>query len=237
MNPHYDIFISYRRSDGAEVAQVVRHALQERGYHVFLDVRDLAGGPFDQALEKVIGETPDFVPILSRLAIQSDKPETDWFLKEVELALSANRNICPISTGALDLSQSQQLPAPLDRLRTHHTISYSHDYCDAAIDRLCQMLTKPPRKKTHGFKFLWGIGNWRTEITFGISLLAVCFMVGIVGLVGRQVRDVFYRNTITLGGPDASGGTATIPTDSMSSFDSSKNLGGTNNFDSRTGNK
>ena len=173
----YDIFISYRRADGSELAQVLHQALQERGYKVFLDVRDLPTGDFDESLGIVIKSAPDFIPILTHSALFPREVEKDWFLEEISLALSSNRNICPIKPGAVDWAKYKGLPAPLERLRQHQTITYSHEYCDEVVDRLCQMLSKRPRKKMLGVRFMLGVGDWSKTITIGISFLSILLLV------------------------------------------------------------
>ena len=46
MNQTFDVFISYRRSDGTELAKAVRDYLTSRGLRVFLDTRELIDGQF-----------------------------------------------------------------------------------------------------------------------------------------------------------------------------------------------
>ena len=41
MNKSYDIFISYRRSDGKLLARLLKESLEKRGYRVFLDMDEL----------------------------------------------------------------------------------------------------------------------------------------------------------------------------------------------------
>lgn len=71
-----------------------------------------------------------------------------------------------------------------------------------------------------------------TEYLIVLAIVAVAAIL-IVGLFGKQIKDVFYRNTSTLGGTDANGGNASTitasaqsaaaSTENMSTFDSQKN--------------
>jgi len=71
-----------------------------------------------------------------------------------------------------------------------------------------------------------------TEYLIILAIVAIAAIL-IVGLFGKQIKDVFYRSTSTLGGTDAGGGnasaitasasTAAASTENMSSFDSGKN--------------
>lgn len=70
-----------------------------------------------------------------------------------------------------------------------------------------------------------------TEYLIILAIVAIA-AIAIVGMFGAQIKDVFYRNTSTLGGTDAAGGNSSAITsassgadtgNSMSSFDNNKN--------------
>ena len=46
MKQKYDIFISYRRTDGAQYARILQLMLAQRGYKVFIDYDELTDGKF-----------------------------------------------------------------------------------------------------------------------------------------------------------------------------------------------
>ena len=89
MNQMFDVFISYRRSNGGtELANVVRNYLTSRGLRVFLDTRELIDGQyFDTQLRERLIETPNYVLIATPEAFQFRKGE-DWVLEEIKLAVS-----------------------------------------------------------------------------------------------------------------------------------------------------
>lgn len=74
-----------------------------------------------------------------------------------------------------------------------------------------------------------------TEYLIILAIVAIA-AIAIVGLFGKQIKDVFYRNTSTLGGVDANGGSGSAigsaaqatasTTENMSSFDKGKNSAG-----------
>ena len=64
----YDIFISYRREGGDKYARTIQQAL-EKQYRVFLDFDELKDGVFDQRIIDAITESPVFLLILSRGAL------------------------------------------------------------------------------------------------------------------------------------------------------------------------
>lgn len=50
----YDIFISYRREDGAQYARIVQLLLEHEGFSVFLDYEELKDGQFGDKIENAI---------------------------------------------------------------------------------------------------------------------------------------------------------------------------------------
>ena len=43
---NFDVFVSYRRSDGKDIARILNLAFKNAGYRCFLDYNDLEGGIF-----------------------------------------------------------------------------------------------------------------------------------------------------------------------------------------------
>ncbi|MBQ5544704.1 MAG: toll/interleukin-1 receptor domain-containing protein, partial [Clostridia bacterium] len=88
MKEQFDVFISYRRSDGAELAKAVRDYLTSRGLRVFLDTRELIDGQFfDTQLPERVIETPNYVLIATPEAFKFRDGE-DWVREEMKLAVS-----------------------------------------------------------------------------------------------------------------------------------------------------
>lgn len=61
----YDIFISYRREGGKELARSLKSELERRGYRVFLDFDELNDGIFDRRIMEAIDASPIFMVLLS----------------------------------------------------------------------------------------------------------------------------------------------------------------------------
>ena len=57
----YQVFVSYRRATGENLAQLLAYRLKEDGYSVFLDVESLRSGKFNTQLFSVIEECQDFL--------------------------------------------------------------------------------------------------------------------------------------------------------------------------------
>ena len=132
------VFISYRRDGGAEVARAVSVALKVRGLAVILDVEDLRAGPFDSELLARIDETTAVVLILSKGALDRRTDATDWVRAEISHALRTGKRVVPVRMPAF--AMPQDLPDDLLQLALQNSVNYSHEYFDASIDRIIELL-------------------------------------------------------------------------------------------------
>ena len=78
MHTSYDIFISYRRTTGAQYARIIQLMLTQRGYKVFLDYDELKDGVFGKRIKAAINEAPVFILMLSKGALDRCSQEGDW---------------------------------------------------------------------------------------------------------------------------------------------------------------
>uniref|UniRef100_T1IWY7 TIR domain-containing protein n=1 Tax=Strigamia maritima TaxID=126957 RepID=T1IWY7_STRMM len=88
---NFDIFVSYRRATGKDLASLLKVYLEElkhldgkRNYTVFLDVRNLESGLFDEQLLEVIKNAPIFILLLTPNSLDrcfNDVEENDWIHK------------------------------------------------------------------------------------------------------------------------------------------------------------
>ena len=163
-NQKYDVYISYRRDGGYEVARLVHDALTKRGYRVFLDVDSLRSGPFDKQLYDVIDSAQDFVLILSKNALDRCKNEGDWVREEIQKAIQSGKNIIPFIQR--DFTWPAPMPDGMEELPTIQGIPSSMDYFDAVIDTLAGMLKAKPQ-------------NNRGKIIVAIVILIAVILAGL----------------------------------------------------------
>ena len=78
----YDVFISYRRPDGACVARQIEGALANHGLRPFLDLSDLCRGHFEFPLLKRVAKTPNFLIVLTPGALDRCRENGDWLRKK-----------------------------------------------------------------------------------------------------------------------------------------------------------
>lgn len=93
----YDIFISYRREGGREIARTIKSHLDAHGFSAFLDFDELKDGVFDERIINAIDEAPVFMFILSKRSLDRCVNEDDWVRKEIEYAASKGKHIIPVN--------------------------------------------------------------------------------------------------------------------------------------------
>lgn len=98
-NERYDAFISYRRETGSDLASLLKIQLENTHHkRIFLDVKELQVGRFDEMLLSRIEETPNFILILSKDSLDRCTIKTDWLKREIMQAINTGRNIIPVLT-------------------------------------------------------------------------------------------------------------------------------------------
>lgn len=76
-----DVFVSYRRSNGSQLASLLKVHLQLRGFTVFIDVERLEAGKFDNNLLQSIRRSKHFLLVLTPQALDrciADAECKDW---------------------------------------------------------------------------------------------------------------------------------------------------------------
>ena len=94
---NFDVFISYRRSDGTDKARILDLAFGIDDCRTFLDFKSLGVGAFDKRLEDAVLDAPIFIMVLTPDYFARCNEEGDWVRKEIELALDNNKIIIPIN--------------------------------------------------------------------------------------------------------------------------------------------
>lgn len=108
----YDVFVSYRRSDGSELAEKVASALRERGLSVFFDTEEiLHGEDFTRRIEGALRQAPNYLLIATPDVFRFRTQEKDWVLEEMCIA-------CENYAGDLDKRRTFTLVAPQYVYRT-----------------------------------------------------------------------------------------------------------------------
>lgn len=183
----YDIFISYRRVGGEHSARMIRDSLTEAGYDVFFDVESMRSGNFNTKLYSVIDECTDFVLILSPDALDRCSDEKDWVRREVEYAISKNKNIVPILLRGFTFDC--ELPDSLKSLPQYNGIEASTEFFDAFIEKLRKFLkSKPSPIKTVTHNSLL-----KKTLPVLISLALIACVIFGINLISDRLSGIYPR--------------------------------------------
>lgn len=134
----YDVFISYRRDGGFEMARLLYDHLKLTGLNPFFDLEELHAGQFNEKLYREIESSANFLLVLPPHSLDRCKNEDDWVRLEIEHAIKENKNIVPVMMN--DFVWPENLPESLKKLPLYNGVKISRDYFDASISRILTML-------------------------------------------------------------------------------------------------
>lgn len=137
-----DVFISYRRSNGSQLASLLKVHLQLRGFTVFIDIERLRAGKFDESLLESVRHASNFIIVLTPSALDrciGDDDKKDWVHREIAAAMEAGLNIVPLFDN-FHWPPADQLPADMRNLAFFNGVRWIHDYQDACVDKLERFL-------------------------------------------------------------------------------------------------
>ncbi|OCT94051.1 NAD(+) hydrolase SARM1 [Xenopus laevis] len=137
-----DVFISYRRSTGSQLASLLKVHLYLRGFSAFIDVEKLEAGKFEDKLIHSVISARNFVLILSTGALDKcmgDNDCKDWVHKEIATALENSKNIIPV-TDHFEWPNPMTLPEDMRAVLKFNGIKWSHEYQDATIEKIIRFL-------------------------------------------------------------------------------------------------
>lgn len=142
----YDVFISYRRATGSQLASLLKVHLQLRGIVTFLDVDELGSGKFDDAILSTISQCSNMLLVLSPGALDrccGDTTVQDWVHREVLCALEHKVQLIPILTTEFKWPKQSDLPEDLKQVCTLNGVIWSHEYQDACVEKTLSFLRLP----------------------------------------------------------------------------------------------
>lgn len=175
----FDIFISYRRAGGFEVADSVYQRLVAKHYSAFLDMEQLNAGTFNTKLLDVIDGCKDFILILPPHALDRCSDKEDWVRREVERAIKGGKNIIPIMLRGFEWPAKESLPESLRELPNYNGITAAdHNVYVENIERL-----------KHNFLTSRPIPWWKRYRRYLFVLLFLLMAALATGVVMHCIND------------------------------------------------
>ncbi|TRY95371.1 hypothetical protein DNTS_035708 [Danionella cerebrum] len=144
-----DVFISYRRTTGSQLASLLKVHLQLRGFSVFIDVEKLEAGRFEEKLITSVQRARNFILVLSANALDKcmgDVAMKDWVHKEIVTALSDKKNIVPVTDNFV-WPDPASLPEDMSTILKFNGIKWSHEYQEATIEKILRFLKGCPSQE------------------------------------------------------------------------------------------
>ncbi|XP_038215221.1 NAD(+) hydrolase sarm1-like isoform X2 [Zerene cesonia] len=138
LEKNLDVFVSYRRSNGSQLASLLKVHLQVRGFTVFIDVERLEAGKFDNNLLQSIKQAKHFLLVLTPNALdrcKHDNEQKDWVHREIVAALQSQCNIVPIIDN-FEWPEPEELPEDMRAVCHFNGVRWIHDYQDACVEKL-----------------------------------------------------------------------------------------------------
>ncbi|XP_078536248.1 NAD(+) hydrolase SARM1 isoform X3 [Lissotriton helveticus] len=137
-----DVFISYRRNTGSQLASLLKVHLQLHGFTAFIDVEKLEAGKFEDKLIQSVISARNFILVLSVGSLDKCMGDTDckdWVHKEIATALECGKNIVPV-TDHFEWPDPLSLPEDMRAVLKFNGIKWSHEYQDATIEKIIRFL-------------------------------------------------------------------------------------------------
>lgn len=130
-----DIFISYRRIGGIDIARSIWTTLGNRNYYSFFDIDSIREGKFSDVIKQNIARSENFIIILTPGSLdRSISSEDDWVRMELSTAIRLNKNIIPIACRGFSFPDN--LPEDIVQIKSIQTISYNGIDFSEMIDKI-----------------------------------------------------------------------------------------------------
>ena len=93
-----DVFLSYRKETGSELAGILKESLEEDGYSVFFDEDSLRQGDFENKIDNAIKESSFVLVLLTPRDLDRcfDFPDDDWIVHEVGMGMENGKIVIPV---------------------------------------------------------------------------------------------------------------------------------------------
>lgn len=182
-NYQYDVFISYRRSDASERAQLIREILKRKGYdenRIFVDVHSIHEGEFPERIKSALNNSEAFILLISNNSFYGESTGIDYYYEEIKQALELKIKFIPILFDNTTVD-SIELPEEIKEkgLKLKQAITYHPDYIDGFEAKLSEFL-KPEKKR------------WSDMLVVPTILILLYGLVVFLCGLGTYIHDNYF---------------------------------------------
>lgn len=131
-----DLFISYRRNTGGELAALINNKFNQKGIETFFDRDNIHNVDFWQRIQEGIDKSPNFLMILSPGYFSQRKNEEDYVRKEILYAIKQGKNLLAIASDKYnpDEIKWEDEIEEIKKLRTFDYKVYPQDATQKMVD-------------------------------------------------------------------------------------------------------
>ena len=111
-----------------------------------MDVFGLGRGNFEEAIVSTLSKTRNMVLILTPGSLDRCKGDTriqDWLHREIVCAIDSKINIVPVMGPEFVWPKDDELPEDIRNISRMSGVNWSHEFQDAAVDKLIEFLKLP----------------------------------------------------------------------------------------------
>jgi len=166
----YDVYLTYPRSNGAELASLIKMQLELRGISVFLDSHQ--SNHLSKHNLRLIQETKHFVLILPPGGLDSclvENTGSEKLYKEIVAALASDANIVPV-TDNFQWPDQEEVHEDVRAVSYFNSVRWVHDYQEACIGKLERFIRGESMLKVDSpFSMMGRISMVRSRKTSGVS--------------------------------------------------------------------
>ena len=122
----YDVFISYRRQNGAVKAELTKDELVKRGFResrMFFDTRSISSGDYLKTILNAIANSRNIIVIITKDCFKDPPTDSTW-VREIEYAIELHKNIVPIFFDGINDLKAEELPSCIQSLAFENAVLY-----------------------------------------------------------------------------------------------------------------
>lgn len=194
----YQIFISYRRDGGEDLAGRISDKLKNLGYRVFYDIESMRSGTFNTQIFSAIDGCDDVLLILPQGALERCKDENDWVRLEIAHALKMKKNIIPVMMRGFAFPEG--MPEDIDGIRYHEGVSASTEYFDAMIGKIEKLMNSVLSEAAEAIPENTDLSNGIRFLNYGMYTQACASLEKALSTDISNPDVYFYMAAALLGG-------------------------------------
>ena len=202
----YEVFISYRRSDGTELARTIKEILSN-DYKVFFDHSSLRDGKWKIKLNQALSEAPILLCLMTRNFFGEWGKSNDCVHEELINAIDNDKVIIPIQVGSEKVHIPNFIPSGIkDAIEeiqysvVHNDQSFDRDI-QAVKNRLESIVKRCRNDRRRGeneikraINYLWGINGEKRNLQMAFDIFnevfqAIPYMTDALVGIGVCLRE------------------------------------------------